>query len=279
MAAEQPGSQRGVQRASSLSPVARASADRTASARSFGLLCFSLGAHMTIVGVLGFMPSAAKVFARQPIEIEIMAPPKPELPPEPPPPPKAPDPEPAHRAAPKLAPKLAAPEPPKAAAPPPAAEAPVDFTGVTLTADGNSTWASAVGNGQALNGPAPRVAKVTGHDRAGSADGVVAAPAMVSEASLSRKPVPPAGMDQLLEKNYPARARAQGVSGTALLAVRIGADGRVGELRIVRETSDYGFGEACIKTLRGGRWQAPLDRHGNPVATEIKYSCDFEVGY
>ncbi|HEX7476259.1 MAG TPA: energy transducer TonB [Polyangiales bacterium] len=245
-------------------------------------MCISLGAHMTIVGVLGFMPTAAKVFARQPIEIEVVPPPKVE-PPPPPPPEKPPEPEAARpRPAPKpAAPKLTDPEPPKPAAPPPAAaEAPVDFTGVTLTADGNSTWASAVGNGKALTGPAPRVAAVTGRDRAGAADGVVGGgPALVNEASLSRKPVPPTGMDQLLEKNYPPRARAQGVSGTALLAVRIGADGRVGELRIIRETSDYGFGDACIKTLRGSRWQAPLDRRGNPVATDIRYSCDFEVGY
>jgi protein TonB len=239
---------------------------------------------MAIMGVLGFMPTPNQYFASHKVEMEVLAP---EPPPPPPPPPKVeepkpPEPEPQRpKAAPKPAPKLAEPEPPKQA-PQPASEAPVDLTGVTLTG-GDSTWSSAVGSGGALTGPAPRVGSLTGRDRNGSTAGVVGAkgnkPVLVAEASLSRPPVPPDGMNGLLEQNFPPRARAQGVSGSALLRVTILADGRVGDMRVMRETGDYGFGSACQKMLRLRRWQPPLDRRGQPVATEVRYSCEFEVAY
>jgi TonB family protein len=250
-------------------------------ARVFGLLGISLGSHMALLAVLGFMPSPAALLKQQ-VEMEILA----EEPPPPPPPPAAEPPKPleppeARPKAPKAAPKIAEPTPPKAE-PKPTAEAPVDLTGVTLTGGDGSSWSSVVGNGSALNGPAARIGRTTGNNRAGSNDGAIGgqgkAPALVNEASLSRKPIPPEGMDALLLQYYPARARAQGVAGSAMLRVRILADGRVGDMRLVRESDDYGFGDACMKLLRLRRWQAPLDRHGQPVSTEISYLCEFEVG-
>lgn len=250
-------------------------------ARVFGLFGISLGTHMALMAVLGFMPSPAARLKQQ-VEMEIQAE---QEPPPPPPPPAAEPPKPHEPAArpklaPKAAPKLAEPAPPKAEAKP-AEEAPVDLTGVTLTGGDGSSWSSVVGNGAALKGPASRIGRVTGNNRAGASDGVVGgrgkAPVLVNEASLSRKPIPPEGMDALLVQYYPARARAQGVAGSALLRVRILADGRVGEMKIVRESDDYGFGVACTKLLQLRRWQAPLDRRGEPVSTEISYLCEFEV--
>jgi protein TonB len=254
-------------------------------ARVFGVVSMSLGAHMAIMGILGFMPNAQEFAASGKVEMEIVAP---EPPPPPPPPPKIeepkpPDPEPQRpKAAPKPVAKPAEPEPPKEQAKP-APEAPLDLTGVTLTGGDGSSWSSVTGSGGALTGPAPRVASVTGRDRAGSTQGIVGGkgdkPVLVAEASLSRKPVPPDGMDALLEQNFPSRARAQGVSGSALLSVKILSDGSVTDMKVVRETGDYGFGTACQKTLRMRRWQPPLDKRGQPVATEIRYSCEFEVAY
>lgn len=256
-------------------------------ARVFGVLGISLGTHMAVIGMLGFMPPPQAYFGERNVEMEVIEPPPP---PPPPPelpeqqePPKPPEPEPVR---PKPAPKPAA-KPPEPQPPPeeakPAPEAPVDLTGVTLTGDNGASWASVVGSGAPLAGPAPRVAATTGNDRAGSRDGVIGGkgdkPVLVSEASLSRKPVPPEGMDALLERNFPPRARAQGVSGSALLRVRIQADGRVSDMQTLRETGNHGFGDACMKTLRVRRWQPPLDRSGRPVATEIRYSCEFEVAY
>jgi protein TonB len=272
------------QRAAAARPITRRGGNASPAARAFGVVGVSLGTHMALMGVLGFMPSPNDFFASHKVEMEIIAP-KP--PPAPPPkveePPKPPEPEPERpKAAPKpAAPKPAEPEPPKQEAKA-APEAPVDLTGVTLTG-GDSTWSSVVGTGGALNGPAPRVAAVTSRDRNGSASGVVNGkgdkPVLVAEASLSRAALPPEGMDALLEQNFPPRARAQGVSGSALLRVTILADGRVGDMRVMRETGDYGFGAACQKTLRLKRWQPPLDRRGQPVATEVRYSCEFEVAY
>ena len=274
-------------RSASLPPyVGPPMAARPLSVRGTGIVLTSMGLHLLVLGLLGFMPSPADVLGKQTVEMDIIEPvPEPEPPPPPPPPPppkEEPEPPPPPKvvapkvAAPKPVPDQAPPEPPKEA-PPAAAEAPVDFTGVTLTADGAS-WSSAVGSGAPLQGPVGRIAKVTGRDVAGTGT-TVAPPAVVAEASLSRKPVPPPDMDALLEQNFPPGARAQGVSGTALLRVRIQSDGRPSDMQIVRETGDYGFGEACKKTLRMRRWQPPLDRTGNPVATDIKYSCEFEVGY
>jgi periplasmic protein TonB len=255
-------------------------------ARAFGVVGMSLGAHMAIMGALGFMPTPHEFFASGNVEMEVYEPPPP---PPPPPPkieePKPPEPEPPKpKAAPKpIAAKPAEPEPPKEQAKP-APEAPVDLTGVTLTGGDGSSWSSVTGSGGALNGPAPRVASVTGRDRGGSTQGIIGGkgdkPVLVAEASLLRKPVPPDGMDALLEQNFPSRARAQGVSGSALVSVEILSDGRVGDMKVKRETGgNYGFGAACVKTLRIRRWQPPLDKRGQPVGTRIDFTCAFEVAY
>jgi protein TonB len=272
-----------LQPAAAARPIRRPGGNASPGARAFGVVGISLGTHMAIMGLLGFMPTPNQFFASHKVEMEVISP----EPPPPPPPPKVeevkpPDPEPPRpKAAPKPAPKPAEPEPPKAEAKP-APEAPVDLTGVTLTG-GDSAWSSVVGSGGSLTGPAPRVASNTGRDRTGSTAGIVGGkgdkPVIVAEASLSRAPVPPDGMNGLLEQNFPPRARAQGVSGSALLRVTILSDGRVGDMRVMRETGDYGFGAACQKMLRLRRWQPPLDRRGQPVATEVRYSCEFEVAY
>lgn len=273
-----------------LKPVAAAPASPTTrllnvAARVFGVMGMSLGSHMALLGALGFVP-APTFEVRRDVEMEIYESPPPaaqEPEPEPPPPEPEPEPEKPKPAPPKIAaPKPAEPPPPQEE-PKPAAEAPVDLTGLTLTGDDGASWSSVVGNGQALQGPAARIGKVTGNDRAGASDGAVGgkgtAPALVGEESLSRRPVPPPGLDALLEQHFPSRARAQGVAGTAIVKLRILADGRVGPMSIVRETGDYGFGKACTKALGQTRWQAPLDKRGQPVATEIRFTCDFEVSY
>ncbi|MBX3264141.1 MAG: energy transducer TonB, partial [Labilithrix sp.] len=98
---------------------------------------------------------------------------------------------------------------------------------------------------------------------------------VVPPSSLSRRPRAP-GLDLELERQYPAEARRSGISGTAVLRVRILPDGRVGEVRVQSE-SWAGFGPACERTVRAARWEPPIDRDGAPVATEITYTCRFEV--
>jgi hypothetical protein len=40
---------------------------------------------------------------------------------------------------------------------------------------------------------------------------------------------------------------------------------------------DTDFGSACRHAVLGSHWSAPGDENGNAVATEIVYTCHFEV--
>lgn len=100
-------------------------------------------------------------------------------------------------------------------------------------------------------------------------------PSIVPPNALSRPPRAP-GLDDELERNYPVDARRAGISGRAVLRLRILPDGRLGAVTRVSESRE-GFGVACERTVRAGHWQAPLDREGRPVATEITYTCRFET--
>jgi periplasmic protein TonB len=184
-------------------------------------------------------------------------------------------PEPA-RVAPRPASPRAEPPPPEATAQ--RAQSAVDLSGVTLTNDsGEAGWSSAVGNGSAMRGPqgpvraaGPLVAVASAREPSAKQ-----APSLVAAADLSERPRPP-GLDGVLKRNYPEEARSRGLSGTASVRARIGADGRVSQTRVLSE-SFSGFGEACKRTLAGSRWSPPKNREGNAVATEIAYTCRFVV--
>jgi TonB family protein len=166
-------------------------------------------------------------------------------------------------------------------APAPASE-PVDFTGVTLTStSGGAGWASVTGNGQAGTGPLSAPPRGT---RAGSGHGSTSAqglggegsgPPVVSLASLSRPPRAPR-LDDALLHNYPKPAREQGQPGHAVVRARIMPDGRVDKMQVLVASAPE-FGRACQRTLSGSRWSAPLDERGKPVATDVSYTCQFEV--
>lgn len=213
-----------------------------------------------------------------PPEPEPAAPPEPAAEPAPAPPPEPP----RARAVP---PPTAPPPPTPAAPPPPAQETVADFTGVTLTNEGDGPgWASVVGNGQDITAPLGRPnAVVTGRNRSGVAGGAVGGtgtgPAIpeVPLGDLTRAPRAP-DLNGVLERYYPREARLQGIEGRAVVRARIKPDGSVDRIRVVSE-SEGGFGQACRQTLDGSRWSAPIDRNGRPVATEISYTCRFEVRF
>jgi protein TonB len=195
----------------------------------------------------------------------------------------------ASGAAERVAPKRAAARPAKAAAaaPRPAAaepqaETPADFTGVTLTNDGpGAGWASATGNGAAMNGPVGTPgARVTGRSRAGATGGggpgpKSEGPPILNLADLSKPPRAPV-LSEMLERNYPDEARKRGVPGKAVMRLRVMPDGHLRDLIVVAE-SERGFGEACKRTLRDSLWSPPLDLEARPVSTFVSYTCTFEV--
>lgn len=201
-------------------------------------------------------------------------------------PPPDPDPEPVEEAREPSQPaprEPAEPEPQEEAEPDPPEIA--DLTGLTLTNAGEgSGWASAVGNGAAMERPiragivraksVPRDPIETPKP-AIPAPKKATAPAVVPARDLSKKPVPP-DLNGVLEAHYPKSAREMGLEGTAIVRLRIDPDGRVRLANIVSE-SGAGFGSACRRTVLGSNWSAPLDQAGNSVATFVKYTCRFRV--
>ena len=197
---------------------------------------------------------------------------EPEVPPAPAPlpTPKAePAPEPAPRRAPRVPPKIM----PKSqasdareteAVAQPALDPPADFT--STLAPNTDAPGIAIPIAVATAASAERAPRVQ----------VAEGPRFVTAAELSKLPRAPA-LDRALEKNYPREARRSGISGRAVLRVRILPSGRLGDVRRISETYS-GFGEACERTVRSGVWEPPLDRIGKRVATEITYTCRFEVG-
>jgi TonB family protein len=223
----------------------------------------SIGLHVAIVVLL---PNAAALEHRAPPPVVLeMADPLPEKPPPPPPEPPAET---------KVAPALVPAAQPRAEKPTPAQapvarDTPVDFTGTSFSNDGPGVAVT--------QGPAPATAAPVAAVPAPRASAIVAAaPTFVPAASLGRPPRAP-GLDAELERNYPAEARRSGISGTATLRVELRPDGRIGKVQRVSE-SYPGFGDACERTVRNGRWEPPIDREGRSVGTEIRYVCKFEVG-
>jgi periplasmic protein TonB len=195
---------------------------------------------------------------------------------EPAPPPV--EPKPVERA--PKPPKEPPPPPPEQAPPPaPAEETIADFSGTTLT--GESGWVSAVGSGAPMDGPIGKAgAKVTGRNVAGVPGGVIGGTGIrvVPEGDLSRKPKPPSAdvLNAALERSYPKSARQQGIEGVARIKVRVLASGKLQPIATLSETYP-GFADACRSSLRDVNFQPGLDRVGQPVATEIPYTCRFTV--
>lgn len=238
----------------------------------------SIAAHVALVA---FMPSTDATTPTPPAPTFFTI-----AEPTPPPPPPAPAPEteptetaPAQVPPPRAArptPRRQAPPPKVAAAEPPAGpEAPVDFSGVTLSNE-DANWSSPTGNGEPMTGPISAGEPVARKSpvRSGGGNGT-GTDRVVAVGDLSRPPKAP-NLDEALAANYPREARRAGVTGKAVIRARILADGNVGTMRIASE-SGSGFGEACKRTLAGSRWQAPLDAQQKPVITDISYTCTFAV--
>lgn len=156
-------------------------------------------------------------------------------------------------------------------APPPE---PVNFDGLTLSNEGDdSSWSVQQSSGKARKEPlaAPAPPGVPG--------GTGSGPVLVPVGKLKRRPVPPSNLNDVLLKNYPAQAKRQGIEGVARVRVRLMPDGRPRPMAVISQTAT-GFGAACKRTLRASpSWRPALDQKGQPVATEITFTCNFEVRY
>ncbi|MGB5809467.1 MAG: TonB family protein [Polyangiales bacterium] len=178
-------------------------------------------------------------------------------------------------------------EPPKAPEKPPAAarETPVAFDNVVLTneSESDSSWSTEQASGKSVEGPigSPDAA-VTGESKSGIVGGVVGGTgegAVVDVGDLSKAPIPPS-LKRKLERLYPKKARAEGVEGEAVVRLQISPDGVPSKIRVISETPPgYELGAACVQTLRGEKWGAPVSKDGARVRTRVTYRCGFEIRY
>jgi hypothetical protein len=177
-----------------------------------------------------------------------------------------------------------APPPPETNTDPEPALAATDLTGITLTNALGTGWFSATGDGSSRTGPLRNVQAAPERDPSGARASSKparadrprsSAPALVAPEDLSLPPRAP-DLNGALEANYPPEARAAGLSGMAVIRALISPTGEARVLGILSESAP-GFGTACLKTLTGSRWSAPVDRTGRTVATEIRYRCTFRV--
>lgn len=165
--------------------------------------------------------------------------------------------------------------PPPVKSPAVAPAAALDLSGVTLTNDSGSGYAMPVGDGSALHGPIGLGASPAPASAPASAASAASRPTLVDVSDLSERPRPPS-LTALLRQNYPEEARQRGLRGSASLRARIDSDGVIRTARVVAESA-AGFGSACRRTVLGSHWSAPRAKNGGAVATEIVYTCHFEV--
>jgi TonB family protein len=244
----------------------------------FLAFCSSIGAH----GVAYASLSAKQLDVRRPAaisEMEFELPPLPAPEPDPQPPAAGPTAEPA-----SLQPahvmrssstSQARPSTPTVSKAMPSNAGALDLSGVTLTNDSGSGFAMPLGDGSALHGAIGSGTNRGASTAASPAPSAAQTPALVDASDLSARPTPPS-LAGLLRENYPEQARQRGLRGSASLRARIDADGVIRNLRVLSESS-AGFGSACRRTVLGSRWSAPRDKNGRAVATEIVYTCHFEV--
>ena len=158
---------------------------------------------------------------------------------------------------------------------PPASPA-LDLSGVTLSNETGIDFGMPLGDGSALHGPIGLGASRAPSIGAPPATATAATlPPLVDQRDLSESPRPPS-LAGLLRANYPDEARQRGLRGSARLRARIGPDGVIHGAWILSENA-AGFGAACRRTVLGSHWSTPRDKNGRAVATEIVYTCHFEV--
>jgi hypothetical protein len=197
------------------------------------------------------------------------------------------------------APEAAAPPPPVAlrAAPPvahaaavPAAAAPVAFS-ERLSAPGPTDAAEPVRFASVLGRSALGVpggvsggsSAGTGLGNAGAAAGSQGTPSteVVEARQLSRRPLPPSGLEARIRSHYPSAARAQQIEGTGSARLLVSPSGVISIALASGESAQgSGFAAACADAMRGSTgWGAPLDQSAKAVSTWIHFTCEFAISH
>src|SRR5712691_2510195 len=105
------------------------------------------------------------------------------------------------------------------------------------------------------------------------------AAASISFSALAQAQAPPRFVaPRLLERveaRYPEEARLSGLTGTVVVRIVVGTDGRVISAEVV-QGAGHGFDEAALEAARKLRFE-PATREGRPVAVQLDYEVRFEL--
>ncbi|MEM7448317.1 MAG: TonB family protein [Myxococcota bacterium] len=178
------------------------------------------------------------------------------------------------------------PPPPPEADEPPEDNEPFRFPDVLSSEAGDKSFQVPTG-GIASNQPTSPGGSGSGGRPGGSAEGVpggvlggTGSARTPPAVNRSRRTRPPSrALQNLLQRNYPPRAKARGIEGSAVVRVRISGKGSVQHASVVRESvSGEEFGAACRRTLMAsGVWEPEQNAWGEPISAVINFTCNFTI--
>jgi len=211
--------------------------------------------------------TAIRVIEPKPKPVEKTPEPKPALQatpvpePAPPPPPKPEAPKPKHQPAPAPAPSNDA--------PPPSNAPPLDLGNMAFTNDsgsGPSVSPESLGRDPNEPKPKPRPVDTSNADKPKPKNEPAACTEeLVKATAIDKVPI-----------EYPAAAREQGIEGQLVLRAHIGADGKVGEVEIVRSAGPL-IDEPAVAALK--RWTfTPATKCGKATESTFTIARRFEIG-
>lgn len=227
----------------------------------------SIVAHLGFGRALDELPARETAVRRRPVEVRVVAPPKPEPPPpEPPKPPpeepKPPPPKPPPRVVherPKQQPPETPPEAPPPETPPPETTAPSSNAPAAPTYGVTIESTSSRGTG-----PAVPVGNTTRPTPAPASPSTAPAAAPVAAAEVTKMPLP----QGRCAGTYTDAARAAATEGTVVLDLVVDETGRARDIRVV-EGLPHGLTEAAVAALTACRF-SPGERGGIAVPVRVR---------
>jgi TonB family protein len=85
----------------------------------------------------------------------------------------------------------------------------------------------------------------------------------------------PLAITRQIPPRYPADLKAAGVSGTVTVEVEVGADGQVGEIRILKSPHSA-LSEAVVEAVKQFKFR-PLVKNGQAVGTKMQQQFTFNL--
>jgi TonB family protein len=104
---------------------------------------------------------------------------------------------------------------------------------------------------------------------------LLAAPPLAAQQPAAQRVVKPPKLAHLVQAGYPEAERASGRAATVVLAISIGADGKVADVQVI-ESAGSAFDEAAVAAARQFEFE-PAEVDGTPVPVRIQYRYAFTL--